>query len=404
MSDTDTQLFINPRGQIDHAYGPAQRAILNRDDFETARTEISSWPGYTPTPLLELPGLATATEVGDLRCKHEGYRFGIGSFKPTGPTYAMLRVLKAEVLKATGAHVSTRDLIDGRYEQVTRRIVVCATTSGNHGRALAWGARMFRCRAVLYMNDGVSAGRAKAIASYGGEVVRVAGAYHQAAARMYEEAETAGYIVVGDPGTPPYPHVSRDIMQGYALTVDELMTQYGPLPPTHIFVPGGGGILAGACCGHLWEAFGSARPRLIVVEPTASCCLYESARGGQHVTVPAAASVMDGLLVEEPATDALDLLLASAFAFLTVPEQAAVEAMCQAARPVADDPPTVIGDTGSAAWAGFLVATADGDLRQALQLDEQSRVTIIVTETATDPVVYEQLTGIDPSQIAGYRN
>ena len=32
-----------------------------------------------------------------------------------------------------------------------RVTTVCAATSGNHGRALAWGARLFGCRCRIYM-------------------------------------------------------------------------------------------------------------------------------------------------------------------------------------------------------------------------------------------------------------
>ena len=108
---------------------------------------------------------------------------------------------------------------------------------------------------------------------------------------------------------------------------------------------------------------------------------------------------MDGLVVEEPATEAFALLKSGAFAFLTVPDEAAVDAMRQAAAPEGDDPPMVIGDTGSAAWAGFLAASMDPQLREALELDGSSRVAIIVTEGATDPEVYRSITGLDPDQV-----
>lgn len=395
----DTQLFVNVRAAAPQPYGSAQQQILNRAAFAAARSEITSWPGYARTPLISLPGLAGDAGVTSVWCKHEGARFGLGSFKPTGPTFAMLAVLKAEVRQRAGVEVSTQDLLEGKYAQVTADVVMSAPTSGNHGRALAWGARMFGCQAVLYMNDGVSAGRAAAIEGYGGRVVRVPGAYEQVAIRLYEDAQRHGHIVVGDPGIGRYPHVSRDIMQGYAMVVDELMAELDPVRPTHILVPGGGGILAGATVGHLWERYGPDRPRLIVVEPTASCCLYESARLGRSVKVDAAVSVMDGLVVEEPAAEALSLLLDSAFAFLTVPDQAAIDAMRQAVKPSSDDPPLVIGDTGSAAWAGLISIMGDARVRQALQLDADSQVAVIVTEGATDPAVYRSITQLDPDQV-----
>lgn len=401
MRGYDTQLFLNPRAQEAGDYGAAQRALLNQEAFAAVRSEIRSWPDYAPTPLMALPGGAAAGGVGGLWCKHEGFRFGIGSFKPTGPTYAMLKVLKSEVQKAAGvARVATQDLVERKYEDITRAVVVAAATSGNHGRALAWGAQTFGCRAVLYMNDCVSAGREEAIVGYGGEVVRVPGAYDQAVQRMQQDAETKGYFVIGEQGTVLYPQIPTHIMQGYALVVDELVEQ-SVTPLTHLFVPGGGGILAAACCGYLWERFGGDGPRLIVVEPTMSSCLYESARLGRLTRVGEASSVMDGLVVEEPSAPALEMLGAGAFAFLTIPDEAAVDAMRQAVDPESGDPPAVIGDTGAAGWAGFLAAASDEGRRRQLGLTVDSRVAVVVTEGATDPTVYRRLTGKHPEQVMG---
>ena len=234
MSAYPTHLSINARAHPPPEYGPAQKALLNRHAFADVEAEVTRFPGYEPTPLIALNGLASASGVEGLWCKHEGHRFEVGSFKPTGPVYAMLSVLKGEVRKATGAEtVTTRDLMDRRYDSVTREITVSAATSGNHGRALAWGARMFGCRCVIYMNDGVSAGREEAIAAYGAEVVRVPGNYDGAVQRSYEDAERLGYFAISDEKSAAYPHISREIMQGYAMVADEIVPTVQRRPAAH---------------------------------------------------------------------------------------------------------------------------------------------------------------------------
>ena len=402
MSAYPTHLSINPRAHPPPEYGPAQRALLNRHAFADVEAEVTGFPGYEPTPLIALNGLASASGVDGLWCKHEGHRFEVGSFKPTGPVYAMLSVLKGEVRKATDAEtVTTRDLMDRRYDSVTREITVSAATSGNHGRALAWGARMFGCRCVIYMNDGVSAGREEAIAAYGAEVVRVPGNYDQAVQRSYEDAEMFGYFAISDEKSAAYPHISREIIQGYAMVAGEIVRQFSDVPPpTHVFVPGGGGRLAAAICGHLWERYRSDHPRVVVVEPTNSACLYHSAiEGSPQIVSGDGRSVMDGLVVESASPQAWEILRGGAFAFLTVPEEAAADAMRQAATGVGGDPPLVIGETGIAAWAGFLAATCDEDLGRQLGLDASSRIVIIATEGATDPEVYRNLVGRTPEAV-----
>ena len=402
MNSYRTNLFINPEAHPPPEYGPAQKALLNQEAFADVEAEVTNLPGYQPTPLIALDGLATESGVDALWCKHEGYRFEVGSFKPTGPVYAMLSVLKGEIKKATGAEtVTTQELIDRKYESVTQEIVVSAATSGNHGRALAWGARMFGCRCAIYMNDGVSAGREEAIAGYGAEVVRVPGNYDRAVQRSFADAEALGYFVVSDDKSAEYPHISREIMQGYAMVAAEIVQQFiDSQPSTHVFVPGGGGRFAGATCGHLWERYGSSHPRIVVVEPTTSACLYQSMVENRAATVSGdGRSVMDGLVVESASSQAWEILKGGAFAFLTIPDEAAVDAIRQAASGVGGDPSVVIGETGIAGWAGFLAATRDENLRQEIGLDYHSRVVIIATEGATDPEVYRNIVGGSPERV-----
>jgi diaminopropionate ammonia-lyase len=66
------------------AYGPRQRAVLNRGAFEAAYAEIAGWPGYAPTPLVALADVARLAGLSRVDYKDEGGRFGLGSFKALG--------------------------------------------------------------------------------------------------------------------------------------------------------------------------------------------------------------------------------------------------------------------------------------------------------------------------------
>lgn len=402
MTTYQTELVVNPRFNQDAVYGPAQQTLLNREAFADVKTEVTAWPEYEPTPLIPLTGLAETSGIAALWCKYEGARFAVGSFKPTGPTYAMLAVLRSEVHKATGApNVTTQDLLERRYESITRDITVSAATSGNHGRALAWGAQQFGCRCVVYMNEGVSAGREAAIAAYGAEVVRVPGSFDEAVLRCFADAESLGYFPIADHELGTYKDVPRRITQGYALVADEVVTELrGHAPPTHVFVPGGSGKLASAICGHLWEQYEYDRPRVITVEPVASACLVQSARAGKAIEISGEAqTVMDGLVVGQASAQAWEILGDGAFAFMAVEDQAAIDAMRQASKGAGEDTAIAIGDTGSAGWAGFLASTRDADLRRQLHLDKDSRVVLVVTEGATDPEVYRDIVGTYPEEV-----
>jgi diaminopropionate ammonia-lyase len=79
---------------------------------------------------------------------------------------------------------------------------------------------------------------------------------------------------------------------------------------------------------------------------------------------------------------------------MTVDDEDAVAAMNRLARPVANDPPIVSGESGGVGVSGLIRAVADPEIRAALALGPSSRVLCINTEGATDPERYTELVGM----------
>ena len=89
------RLILNPQAEpASAAYGLNRQGVMNQTGFDAAYAEISSWPGYAPTPLLVLPGLASELGLGQVFYKDERGRFGLGSFKALGGAYAVANVLR----------------------------------------------------------------------------------------------------------------------------------------------------------------------------------------------------------------------------------------------------------------------------------------------------------------------
>ena len=88
-----TRYLLNPHADRSEPYGPEERSILDSRMNQEAFREISSWKGYEPTPLIDLPGLARRLGIGVLWYKDDGSRLGLGSFKALGGAYGVLRVL-----------------------------------------------------------------------------------------------------------------------------------------------------------------------------------------------------------------------------------------------------------------------------------------------------------------------
>ncbi len=372
-ADGAATLLRNPGADRERAYGEAERAILSLDAGRRAQAVIAGWPGYAPTPLHELADMAEALGVEALRLKDESQRFELMSFKALGGAYAV-ELLARERGGGDGLTVS------------------CAT-DGNHGRAVAWGARRVGAKAVIFVHETVSQGRIDAIAGFGAEVVVVPGTYDDAVRHAAVVAEREGWQIVSDTSWPGYADVPRHVMQGYAVLAAEILDAAPDI--THIFVAGGVGGLAAGVLSWLWELLGSARPVFVVVEPDQAACLFASAEAGAPVTFPGDLdTIMAGLACGEPSMLAWQLLAPGSDAFMTITDEAVADMMRELA-----DRGIVSGESGAASIAGFAAAAGDVAMREALCLSPHSRVVCISTEGATDAAIYAQIVGRTAAEV-----
>ncbi len=357
--------------------------VLPSGGYRRAKAEITSWPGYAPTPLRDLPSLASEAGVAALAIKDEAGRFGLGSFKALGGAYAVLNVLLAELarrdIEATSAELTART-------GIAAGITVACATDGNHGRSVAWAAQRFGAQCCIFVHETVSQARIGAIAAYGAEVRTVPGTYDDAVRAAAAEAALQGWFIVSDTSWPGYTEVPRDVMQAYRLMADEALDQWPHQPPTHVFIQAGVGGVAAAVAVQM-RARLDAAPALIVVEPDRAACLLASAQAGALTPVGGALdTIMAGLACGEPSLLAWQELERSATAFLAIPDAAAIGAMrILAAQGV------VSGESGAAGLAGLLSVARDAESRAALGLDAASRVLLFSTEGATDPALYASL-------------
>ena len=251
---------------------PATSACVGVSANAEASTELSSWPGFAPSPVVSLPDLANAAGVASVVLKCEGGRFGIGSFKALGAPYAVAKLMKDDARPRT----------------------LSTASDGNHGVALAWAAKRHGCVAKIYLHHGVSAARAAAVERLGAEVVRAGDTYScrvdmpqtgrgdaaaatlifrgdesrrrrgvprgysvetgarlrydESMAMCREDSAKFGWDVVQDASWEGYEDVPADILSGYTLVASELVEQLDA-PPTHVFVNCGVGGFAASVCG-----------------------------------------------------------------------------------------------------------------------------------------------------------
>jgi diaminopropionate ammonia-lyase len=400
----EAELLMNPLARPLATWSERQDEVLNRDGYRLAESVMRHWPGYRPTPLRRLPGIAQAMDVAELWYKDEAGRFELKSFKALGGAYAIAElIMRRAADRAWAVPVSSPLLFAGRYKDLARSITVATATDGNHGRSVAWGAKLFGCKAVIYIHATVSEARKEAIEAYGAEVRRVEGNYDDSVRKAAEDAAAHGWTVISDTSYPGYAEIPKDVMQGYGVMVAEAI---GAMPPdalpSHVFVQGGVGGLAAAVAAHLAWRWGRKRPKLVVVEPEKAACLMASARAGSPATLTGDLdTVMAGLSCGEPSLLAWEVLKEAATAFLAIPDHAAIEAMRLLAEGRFGGQKLVAGESGVAGLAGAIAACRVPAMRTALGLDSQSRILPFGTEGATDPELYREQVGKTPEEVEG---
>lgn len=396
MSEAARPRFVYSANLDLRAAFARSRSILPDVGFADSQSSISSWPGYCPTPLVQLPGLAERLGVGEIAVKDEAQRFGLGSFKALGGSYAVFCLLADSVAAQTGRRPTARDLISGAHGDIVSDVVVTCTTDGNHGRSVAWGAALFGCHCVIYVHRGVTERRVKAIGDLGAEVVRAGDTYDESVDINARDAATKGWHVVADTSVDTSPPETIAIMQGYRVMAEEVLAELKE-PPTHVLLQVGCGGFAASVVAHLLSRVDN-WPHIVGVEPERAACLAPSIAAGRPVTAAGdLETVMAGLSVGNISRPAWQILGQATEAVAVISEQAAATAMQVLADGRGGDPSIVSGESGAAGLAGLMAVVGDQPAQARLRLGGASRVLLVSTEGATDPIVYEQLVGRPPN-------
>ncbi|WAP59973.1 diaminopropionate ammonia-lyase [Streptomyces sp. S465] len=322
-------------------------------------------PGYTPTPLTELPPLAAELRVGRVFVKDESCRLGLPAFKALGASWAVHRAL-AE--RATSGEPGPVTLV--------------TATDGNHGRAVARMARLFGQRAHVFVPRGVHRRAVAAIAAEGARVTEVPGPYDEAVRLAAEAAAGPAAVLVQDTAWPGYERIPGWIVEGYstlcAETDEQLAAEGAARGPDLVSVPVGVGSLAQAVVTHYRSRPSGRTPALLSVEPRAAACVLESLTLGAPVSVTTGDTAMAGLNCGTPSSIAWPYLRGGLDAAVAVSDPDSARAAARlAALGVASGP------CGAAALAGVRAALTGGgagERRAALGLGPSSVVVLLSTE------------------------
>lgn len=348
---------------------PANVRAMN--DIEHSWRLIANRLGAThdPSPLYSLPRLAAHCGVGQVLAKDESAR-PLGNFKVLGGIYAGLCALVRESgekdIAALLAHQRTAQLPP----------LICAS-DGNHGLAVAVGAKLAGAEATVYLHERVSQGRAERIAACGGTIIWVKGSYDDAVSAAAEAAAQGGGLLIADTASTTSDPAVGDVMRGYSIIANEIGQQLhrdSLSPPTHLFIQAGVGGLAAAMTERLAATDDTA---MIVVEPEGAACVGAALSAGFAHRIPGSLeTVADMLSCGEASAPALQILLRHSAYALSVSD-ATIERSIGTIQYFGGPATTASGATG---MAGLLHVAESSELQERFGIGPTSRVLVIVTE------------------------
>lgn len=359
------------------------------------RNYHKSFPMYKQTPLCCMRNTAAVLGLGNIYVKNEAERFGLNAFKVLGGSFAVGSILSERAGKNI-FETDYNELISAEIKDKNKDITFITATDGNHGRGVAWSATQFGCKSIVYMPKGSVSERLENIRKAGAEASITEFNYDDTVRLATKHANENGYILVQDTAFGDYTEIPKRIMQGYCTMALEAYEQL-PEKPTHIFLQAGVGSMAAAVAAFFASVYGENRPIITIVEPLTADCFYRTAKandGNLHCVDGDMKTIMAGLACGEPCSLAWDILSQYADHFIAFHDEAAADGMRLLAKPYGDDTPIIAGESGASAFgcvAEIMRNSELSELRNVLQLNENSVVLFFNTEGATDTENYQRI-------------
>lgn len=374
-------------------------SFLSEEEVSGVRKFHTTIKGYKATPLVRLDNLAQELGISKIYVKDESYRFGLNAFKGLGVTYAIAKLLCEKINVDINA-VSFDYFKLHEVQEKIKDMVFVTATDGNHGRALAWSATQLGCKSIVYMPKGSSLRRLQHIKDAGAEASITELNYDDAVRLASKKADEIGGYFVQDTAWEGYEKIPNWISQGYTTMAAEALDQMkldGTIRPTHIFLQAGVGSFAGGMLGYFANVFKDQLPITTIVEPENAACIYKSALADDekpHAVIGDLNTIMAGLACGEPNTVTWQILRDFAKAYVSCPDYVAARGMRVLANPIGNDHKVISGESG-AVGLGLVTLLLEREemkeLKNKLELDENSVIVCFSTEGDTDPEHYRKV-------------
>lgn len=350
-------------------------------------------PEYAVTPFHDLKGLPERLGVNRIWVKDESYRCGLKAYKALGGSYAIAKYLqqryKLDELNFEELHVSNFPDSEG--------ITFATMTDGNHGLGVAYIASKLGFNSQIYVPKEMVPARIEAIKRAGGTVTVFEGGYDDAARQIAKDAEKYGWQVISDTAWEGYTQIPEWIIEGYSTIFEEVREQLKDENPTHIFIQAGVGSLASSLIQYFRTMYRQHEISIIITESNRADCFYHSVKindGNAHSYTGKVDTMMAGLACAEPNPIAWPFIRDGVNFMLSCTDGISALGMQRYYDPHDGDPQIVSGEAGAVTLGVVHEICSKSkyqDLKEKLALNQDSRILLVNTEGATDPINFEKV-------------
>ncbi len=356
-----------------------------------------SMPHYQASPLHELRALSKYLGVESIFVKDEATRFGLDAFKGLGASYAMI----AYFADRYALDLKTMDFKKiKKFIKTVPKLTFATATEGNHGKGVAWAAKLLGQDAKVFMPKGAADSRLKSIQNLGAESFVTELNYDDTVLKVAELSEENGWVLLQDTAWEGYEKLPLSIMQGYSSIIVEVMNQLENISlneMTHVFLQAGVGSFAASIAAVINNFTAGTSPKIIIVEPSEADCFYKSAesKSGAPIRIYGDLdTMMAGLSCGEPSPIAWNILKQLSSHFLSCPDSISAKGMRILGNPLNDDPRIIGGASGSLPLGAVYELLTNEKLnyiKEELDLHSHSKILMINTEGKTDPTNYQKV-------------
>ena len=336
--------------------------------IDEAIKSISSWEGYSPTPLINLNKLNDELGFKNIYYKDEDKRFKLKSFKALGGAFAVNKIA------------------DEKGD-----ITVATATAGNHGRSVAWGAQRLGLKCKIFISEFVSETRAEAMKDLNADVIRVKGNYDASLKECIKQSNLNNWEIVQDVSWEGYKAVPKLIMAGYTIMIKEIIDQISNDKITHVFLQAGvGGMAAAMIAG--FAKFTDNIPRFIIVEPENANCVFKSIENNQPTTVNIIKeTIMGGMSCGDVSTVAWEILKNSTNNCLTISDDAISTTVAMLSEAKLSDEGIIAGECAVPGIIALIGLSKNKEYLNKLNINSNSKILLFGCEGLTDAEMYKKL-------------